>query len=319
MLTDFFSQNQILVNLLIIAASLYLMAKAADLAVYGVSRYAKSLGLSDSIIGLLIVGVASSMPELVSSITGAAAKNSGIVLGTIFGSNIAGLALVIGISAIIHKKMSTESKVLEKTNMIVWLFIVIPFILLLDGSLSRTDGVILVILFLSYLIVLWKKEGSFGEMKKDVKLKHLWRDGIIFSGSLVVLLLSARYLVFSSIKIAESINVSSYLIALTVIALGSTMPDLMVSLKSIRQKHHAIGYGNIIGSMIIKLLLFLGVIAIINPIEFSIILLWNMMFFMTLMTTCIFIWSNKKEITKKQGIYLIIMYIIFLCIQIIMH
>ena len=308
--------NPIFLNVLIVIASLVLMAKASDLAVYSVSRYARQLGLSDYIVGILIVAIAASMPELVAAITGASLGDSGIVLGTLFGSNLAGLALVLGITTVFGRKISTKSKVLEGTNFLLWTLVMMPIVFLFDGTLSRIDGVFLILAFIIYVSYIWKKEGALGKVKKDVKFEKIWKDGLIFTGSLIVILLSARYLVFSSIMIANSLGISSFLIALTVIAIGATMPDIMVAIKSIKQHHQGVGYGNVVGSMVVKALLFLGVIAIINPIEYSFVALSNLIIFRTVMVTLVLWWATKNVIRWRQGLILLFMYWIFIVVEV---
>ena len=223
----------------------------------------------------------------------------------------------MGISTIFKKKISTKSKVLEKTNLLIWLLIMMPLIFLIDGVISRADGILLVISFCIYIVFLWKKEGKLGKVKKSIKLENIWKDGFIFVGSLVVILLTARYLVFSSIMIAKSLNITPFLMALTVIAIGATIPDIMVGIRSIKQGHQGICYGNVIGSMVVKALLFLGVIAIIKPIEFNILRLGNTVIFRTLMVTAVLWWASQKSITRKEGIALLVMYLVYLIIEII--
>jgi cation:H+ antiporter len=319
MLEEIISQNQLFFHIVVVVSSLYVLAKSSDLAVYSVSRYASKLGLSDCIIGILVVSIASSMPELVSSVTGSGFNQPGIVVGTIFGSNLVELALVIGIAAFLSKKMSTESKVLEKSGFLIWLFMIMPFLFLLDGELSRIDGFLLVASFFIYAIFLWKKEGELGEIKKNVKLKNIWRDGLIFSLNIVVLLLSGMFLVFSSVSLARDIGVTPYIIGLTVIALGSSMSDLMVSLKSIKQKHAGVGYGNAIGSSIVKSLLFLGIIAIVKPVVFTASSLWNIMIFMTVILGLVLWWAKKGFISRSQGLILIMVYVVFIFLQLWLH
>jgi len=318
MLTEFFTQNQLLLNIMIVIASLYLMAKAADFAVLGVSRYAQKLGLSDCIIGMLVIAVVSSMPEFIASVTGGVLGESGIAIGSLLGASLAGLGLVIGIIAIVHKKVITNSKIIQETNFLIWILLMLPFILMFDGKLSRIDGLIMIMSFIVYTIILWKKEGTFGKIKKDIRLKHLWKDGLIFSLSLVVILLTARYLVFSCMMIANMLKIPAYFLALTVIAIGATMPDIMIGLKSIKQKHGGIGYGNIIGSMVVHLL-FLGIIVILTPLTFEISSFLNLIIIFVLMVTSVLIWSKKGFLTRTQGISLLIVYILFILIQLLVH
>ena len=315
-ITSFIQTHYIGLHIFVVVASLIIMAKASDLSVYGVSNYARKLGLSDQIIGMIVVSVAASMPELVSAIQGSVRNEPGIVLGTLFGSNIAGLALVLGISAIIVKKYKTRYKVLEGTNFWIWVLLMIPFILILDGNLSKQDGMFLVFCFVFYLIFLWKKEGKLGKVKKDVKIKNIWKDGLIFSGSLVAILLSARWLVLSSLILANYFNISTYIIALTIIGVSGSLPDLMVVIRSIKQSHQGIGYGNIIGSMVIKSLLFLGAIVIVNPIIFDISSLLVTIIFSFMMITFVLGWATRnKSISWREGTVLLAMYAAFIVFE----
>ena len=117
--------------------------------------------------------------------------------------------------------------------------------------------------------------------------------------------------------LANSLGITPFLVALTVIAIGATMPDIMVSIKSIKQGHQSVGYGNVVGSMVVKALLFLGVIALIKPIKFNILILGNTVIFRTLMITAVLWWASKKSIDRKEGIALLVMYLIYLSIEII--
>jgi cation:H+ antiporter len=194
-----------------------------------------------------------------------------------------------------------------------------PFLLLIDGILSRLDGFLLVACFFLYVYFLWKKEGKLGKIKKDVLIRNIWKDGLIFSLNLIVLLLSGMFLVFSSVSLARDLGVTPYVISLTAIAIGSSMSDLMVSLKSIKQKHAGVGYGNAIGSSIVKSLLFLGVIALVKPVVFSFNSIWTIMIFMILLVFMVLFWARKGFITRAQGIILILIYIAFISIQLYLH
>jgi len=319
MIQEFLLEHAIEFHIFIIIASLFIMAKAAGFMVRGITGYSRKLGLSDHIVGLLVVAIAASMPELVSSINGAIIGESGIILGTIFGSNLASLALIVGVLALFRGKLNTKSKILKKTNFFIWLLAMMPFFFLLDGQLSRIDGFLLIFSFLIYVVFLWHKEGRLGEIKKNVKLEHIWMSGLIFLLSLVVLMLTARYLVFSSVMLARNLGITPYLIALTVLSIGATMPDFLVSVKSIKHKHQGVGYGNVIGTMVVQALLFLGVIAVIKPIIFEISALTNIIIFRTIMISLLLWWAAKNSLNRIQGLGLILLYAGFIIVQLVLH
>src|SRR3989338_4841887 len=129
-----------------------LFFKAADLIVYSISRYGRKLGFSDMLSGLVVVALAASMPELISSLTGLVLGSTSVLFGTILGTNIVHLSLVLGVLAIVGKKVSVECAIFGSKLWVLWLFLLAPFVLMLwDNELGRVDGAILVALFFLYL------------------------------------------------------------------------------------------------------------------------------------------------------------------------
>ncbi len=309
---QFAINNPLLFLIIVIAASLAILLKAADFLVYGITRYAHKLGISDYLIGLLIVALGASLPELVSSIMGSIAGESGIIFGTILGSNIGGLTFVLGIIAIIGKKIKIKVKVLEKTKFVIFGLGILPFVLVFDGTLSRLDGLILIGAFIGYNLYLWKKEGELGTIKKDVKLERIWRDAIIAVIALLAIILAGRWLVFSSIRISEMFSISPYLLAVIVIGIGSQIPDLAVSIRAISKGHQDIAFADILGSMITKSLLFFGIFSLVNPLSIDPALLWSAMVFTALSLGLALFFTRKRQIIRKQGIILLICYAAFI-------
>ncbi|MBW3023242.1 sodium:calcium antiporter [Candidatus Woesearchaeota archaeon] len=315
-LANLMNQYPLISNIVILALSFIIVIKASDLIVFGMSEYARKFGISDYLIGFLVIAVGMSLPEFMSAITGAVAKDSGIVFGTILGSNIITLTLVLGVLAIAGKKINLESKLLKETGNYMIPLAIFPFVLFINKYLSRIDGIILIAVFLGYVVMLWRKEGTFGKLKKDVKLEKFWKDALVFIGSLVALLLAARWLVFSSINIANQMHVSSYLIALTVIGIGASLPDLIVQIKAIKTGHHNIGFGNILGSTLAKMLLLLGIVALITPFQLNISkLLIALIFYVISMAFVLFLIKNK-EMDYRHGMILVAIYLVFMALQI---
>lgn len=308
-------KNPLVFHALIILGSLAILARASDLAVYGISNYAKKLGLSDYLIGLVVVSLAASTPELIASLNGLVLEEGGIVLGTIIGSNIVELTLVLAAFAIFGRKIKLDVKALRGTEWIIFGLNTFPFILLIDGRLSRFDGALLLAAFLGYLYLVWKKEGELGHIKRDVKLKTLWRDGAIFMGALVAILLSSRWLVHSSITLADTLGISIFFVSVIVIGIGASMSDLTVGIRSVLRGHEDVGFGNALGSNITKSLLFLGLIALISPISFAFNQLIIAIIF-SMISLGLTLWFVKKEmITWKQGILLLMIYAAFVIVE----
>lgn len=308
--------HPLLFNGFVLIASLYILFKSADLIVYGISDYAKRLGLSDAIVGLVIIAMAASAPEIISSVIGFMAGEGDVGFGAIIGTNMVHAGLAMGLLCVIGKKITLEPNIFTKRRFIMWIALMLPFVLLLDGQLSRADGIILIGAFIGYLLELWRIEGTFGNLKKDVKLKTIWRDMAIFLGALAALLLAGRWLVFSSTQIANYFDVPAYFIALTIIGVGTTLPDLSVELKSVFSKHTSIGMGDLLGSLILELLLFFGIVALIKPLTVDLGQVALSLGVLAATITLIMFWMNKKHLTWKHGIVLLSIYAVFMTLEI---
>lgn len=319
MIQEFIAAHPMLFHIFIIAASLIVVIRASDLLVYGVTNYSKKLGLSDYIIGLIVVSIGASVPELISSIMGSILADSGIVLGTIIGSNVMGMTFVIGILAMVGKKIKVNYKLLHETEYLVTALCALPFLLLMNGILSRLDGIILIAAFMVYLIILWKKEGKMGRLKKDVKVKKIWYHSLVFVGSLMALLLSARWLVFSSSALSSMLNIPSYFLGLTVIAVGGSMPDITVSIRAILSGHQDVAFGDVLGSVVTKFTLFLGILALINPLTINPWYVINGAVFGVGTVTLTYLMSKDKILSWKEGTILFSLYFLFLGIEILVR
>lgn len=302
----------------VLILSLFILFKSADLIVLGITGYAKKLGLSNYLIGLVIVAMAASLPEIISSIMGLAMNETGVFFGTILGTNMVHLALLTGLLLLYGKKMKLEIELLQDKKLFLLGILLLPFVLIfIDGELSRIDGIILVCTFLVYLGILWKKEGTLGKMKKNVALKNIWTDAVVFLGALIALLMAGRWLVFSGIQLAVYYGIPPYLLALTVIAVGAALPDFAVCINSLKKGVQEIGVGETLGSAIIELLMFFGIMAIINPIKADINqIIIPSVFLMT--SIAYLIWLMRGKIgTWKNGIVLIALYLTFATIEIV--
>lgn len=299
----------------IIIASFVIMVKSANMLVFGIDRYAKKEGLSDFLIGLLIVSFTASTPELVSSITGLFAGDEGIVFGTILGSNIAGLTLVLGIYALVGRKIKLYNKVLAKMEVALFFLISIPFFLGADGQLSRYDGLVLIAVYFAYVIFVWIREAKAGKMKKDVKIKFIWKDSLIFLLALGALFLSSRWLVFSSITAAKLLNIPTFLMAIIVLGIAASLPDIFVGIRAILSGDVGIGVGGSLGSMIVKALFFFGLLAVIRPLPVDLRALAVTIGVTVFSLAFVLYLSEKQEMDWKHGLLLLLVYISYLLIE----
>ncbi len=312
----YFLKDPLFFNGIILLSSLYILYKSADLIVDGISGYAKKLGLSDAIIGLVVIAMAASAPEIISSLTGFLAGKEGVGFGAILGANMVHVGFALGLVAILGKKLEIEPSVFSKQKLFMWSVLMLPFLLALDGVLSRPDGAVLIVAFCLYLGRLWQIEGTLGKLKKEVKLRTLWRDVFIFLGAFVALMLAGRWLVFSSVNLAAYFGMPSYFIALTIIGIGTTIPDIAIELRSVFKEHSGMGIGDLLGSLIIELLLFFGILALVKPIPVNLGLVLNALFFLAAGVTIVMVLMRGKEVTWKHGLMFIGLYALFLVVEI---
>jgi cation:H+ antiporter len=306
----------IVFHIVIIALTFIILVKSSNMVVLGIDRYAKKEGLSDYLIGLLVVSFTASTPELVSSINGIISGDTGIVFGTILGSNITGITLVLGIFALVGRKVKLENKILTNLEVLLFFLMSIPFLLAADGILSRIDGAILIIIYFVYVIFLWKKEYEIGKIKNDVKLSKVWKDVLLFMLAIAAMFLSSQLMVNSTIFISKSIGISSFVMAVLVIGIASSLPDMFVGLKALFSKDVGIGIGDLLGSIIVKLLLFFGIFCMIKPLEIKLSFIVVSMIFMIFSLAFVMYLSERKEMDWRHGIFLIFTYIAYIIVEI---
>ncbi len=311
------SLDPVLFTTAIVLFSLVIIVYAADLLVLGITRYSRKLGLSDYLSGLVIVAVAASMPEMITSIIGLSMNNNDILFGTILGSNMVHMALLTGIFIMAGKTIRIDQPLLEKTKLLMWILLLLPLALAIDGTLSQVDGAILIAAFLGYLYFVCKKEQTQGKLRQKIELKQIWKDGAIFLGSLVALLLAGRWLVFSSVQLAEIAGIPNYLLALIFFGIAGAIPDLAVELRSLFHKHQSIGIGDAIGSTMLELLLFFGIVALIQPISISLGTIANAAFWLYASITTVFLFFNGQKMHRWQGALLILFYVGFVAVEIV--
>ena len=306
-------QYPLIFHLIVLTTSLIIVMKAADLLITGAVGFSQKFGLSDYVTGFLIIGIGTSLPELVAALMGNGLGDSGIVFGTVLGSAVVTVTLVLGIEAYVAKTLPIQTKMLGMNRYLVPLLMAFPIILVTDGSLSRADGFVLISIFFVYLYSIWQTEGSIGHLR-NVKLKIVWKDMFIYLGAFVALLLGARFLVFSAIFLSKMFGIPSFLIALFVIGIGASIGDLAVDLKSIRTGHKQLAVGDVLSGLVVEMVFILGIIALVKPIVINPL---------PLVTSAIFgivplagiLYVAKKQITRKHGIVLIGLFGLFALVQ----
>jgi cation:H+ antiporter len=257
-----------------IIAGFAILVWSADKFVDGAAATAKHLGMPTLLIGIIIVGFGTSAPEMVVSAIAAMEGNTGLALGNAIGSNIVNIALILGITAVIAP-ITVNSNIVRKEIPILLLIVLFSGYLLFDNTLTFVEGVIL--LFGFFALVGWSiyaaikgKGDALESDMEDELIEHAMslKVGIIWLIiGLVLLIASSRILVWGSVGVATEFGVSDLIIGLTIVALGTSLPELAASIIAARKGEHDIAIGNIVGSNMFNILAVIGIATVIAPMN----------------------------------------------------
>lgn len=249
----------------------------ADRFVMGAAAIAANLGISPLIIGLTIVGFGTSAPEILISAMASADGNTGLAIGNAIGSNIANIALILGITALVMP-LVVNSNILRREYPILFAVSLLAMLLMMDNNLGRMDGIILLITLIAVMTLLVRIAMSGREQEVHVHDRiedefdaeiprgvPMPKAVFLFVLGLVLLLVSSRMLVWGAVHIAQHFGVSDLVIGLTVVAIGTSLPELAASIMSAIKNEHDIAIGNIIGSNMFNLMAVLSMPGLIAP------------------------------------------------------
>ncbi len=308
-----------ILNIFLLIFGFIILIKGADVFVDGASSIAGNFKLSKMLIGLTIVSFGTSAPELAVSIKSIISGNHDIVLGNVIGSNILNILLILGVSSLFHSlnvKSATVQKEIPITILITVLFSVLLSDKLINGegvsSFTRVDGIVLVLFFTVFIYYLLTMMRNKHENEEDDEYLSLGKAFIYTIAGIGFIVLGSNFVVDSASYIATAFGVSQKLISLTIIALGTSLPELATSVQATRKGEYDIAIGNVVGSNIFNIGLVIGVpITIfggINSINFNFIDLFTLV----IATVLLFIFSlNDKKITKKEGLFFLLVFAIY--------
>ena len=286
----------------------------AEFIVKGGSQLARYFGLSPIVIGLTVVAFGTSLPELVVSIVAAIGGSSPIAIGNVVGSNIANVGLVLGISSLIFPIKINLSQI--KNDLIIYIFVCLMFsAFCMNGSISRQEGLIL---FLSVLIYTWysfyySSSKNNDEDVNDKNPSNLRMLFILIISGITLLSFGANLFVKGAIDIARYFGISEIVIGMTIVALGTSLPELATSVIASFRKEHAISIGNIVGSNLFNLLSVIGIVSLLSPIESPKEILFYEIPYMIIYGLILFpIGMLKQPIHRLTAAFLLIGYLLFI-------
>ncbi|MDD4778605.1 MAG: calcium/sodium antiporter [Fermentimonas sp.] len=303
--------------------SLVILYFGAEGLVSGASSLAKRMGVSPLIIGLTIVSIGTSMPELVVSVKAALIGQSALSIGNVLGSNMFNIGLILGLSAIIYP-ISVKRQLLKFDVPFMVLTSVLFLLLFLDSSISRIEAGLFVLLFISYISYLYISSTKGRKNQPDqknqdtdeIKMSKHWSIDLIFIViGLLALVYGSDLLVVNSIIIAERLGMSEAMIGLTIVAAGTSMPELATSVVAAIKKRSDIAIGNVVGSNIFNILLILGVAGLIHPISTPEINYMDSLFVVALGLVLWLFMKLGTRIRRWQGATFIFIYVLYFIIK----
>ncbi|ABE53787.1 K+-dependent Na+/Ca+ exchanger related-protein [Shewanella denitrificans OS217] len=311
-----------LVNILYLVVGLAVLVWSADRFVYGAAAFARNLGLPPMLIGLTIVAMGSSAPEMFVAATASMEGMSDTAIGNVLGSNVANITLILGITALLGA-LSVTSETLKREIPLMIAATVLAGFLLHDGVLSRIDGLILLGAFfalMGYLIyqALSNKSADAFIDESDAEIPKgvpTLRAVFWIVVGMVLLPLSADWMVDGAVGIAKTFGLSDLVIGLTIIAVGTSLPELAACVAGVMKKEHDLAIGNIVGSNVFNILAVMALPGLIAPGEVD-AQASSRDFYMVLATSCalaILVLSSgaKKQLTRWHGVLLLLTFIAY--------
>lgn len=338
-------------DIIIFIIALAVLIKASRFLVESAAKLAKSVGVSEFVIGLSLVAIGTSLPELVSSISAAFYKNSGLIMGNIVGSNIANIALVLATGAIIVP-LAISRKIFMREGIFLLFSSVLFYVMAITGKVIVWQGILMLVLYTLYIIYIAENEvlkGAFlqfvkqllrakiGEGITSIKTAYgnykrelhdtngdqhipalfVLKELAIILGACIALYFSSNYLIPAAHNIALGLHVPDSVIGVTLLAIGTSLPELTVSLIAIKQGKGDLLVGNILGSNIANILLIIGVSSIISPIAVSAGMIYFFMPVMLLVTVLFLAFIKTNWVVRIfEGGLLLGIYVLFLVVMI---
>ena len=301
-------------NITFFLISIPIIIKSSDIFTEGASKLAKMLGVSDFIIGITIVALGTSLPEFASDTYASYIDHGQIAFGDIIGSNITNIALILGLTCIIKPLVIKHTEIYSGWIHLLILTLASVF-LLVSGGIGRIGGVAFIIAYVFYLRNSINRYRELGV--ETIKMNDVRKNISEVIIGLAGILIGANFLVNSIIGLSTAFGVSEYLIALVLMAVGTSLPELFVSVSAARKGYMTMALGNIIGSNVANILWVLGVAAVIRPIGIDPELIVISLIFMILLSVLLIVFKRSGYvIDRREGAVFLVIYVVFVLVSI---
>lgn len=313
----------ILLSVILIIIGFILLIKGADFLVDSSSNIAKKFHIPEIVIGLTIVSIGTSLPELMVSLKSAISGHSDMSVGNVVGSNICNLLLILGLSSTIRPLIFKRETRLIETPMCLVLTIIFGILCNTSGGISRPEAIVLLVLFVMFIIYTIimgikgekfdEEDGESKEIIQDKKQVSMLKNIIFIILGIVGLKIGGDLVVDNSTIIAEHFNISEQIISLTIVAIGTSLPELVTSVVAALKGNSDISIGNILGSNIFNMALIMGISALINPITYNAAYNFEIgiLIAASIILTLFPIIPPKNKMSRGNGIVYLILYVVY--------
>ncbi|HQT45061.1 MAG TPA: sodium:calcium antiporter [Candidatus Micrarchaeota archaeon] len=307
-------------ELITLVVSVAILAKASETVVDNASKLARFFGISQLAIGMLLIAVSTSLPELSVSIASSTASQGAIAAGNVFGSNIANILLILGIGAVAYG-FKVKKDVLADLALALMLTTVISAYIIyhssiLGSALGFAEGALLLLIGAWYAKrMLGKKKISEDRSGHEIGKREALTHFLFFFAGIIVVIISSQFVVDSAVGLATAAGLSKSFIGATLIAVGTSLPELSIDLQAIRKRQYGLALGDAIGSNMANLTLVLGAAAAINPIVVQLsIFMAALLFAVVANMIFLYIAVVKKEFGRREGIAMLALYALYLIV-----
>lgn len=303
----------------VFVCSLYVLIKAADYFTDAAERIGLSFGIPDFIVGVTIVAIGTSLPEIVASLFAVLENSSQIVIGNVIGSNVTNIFLIVGIAAIFGRKLKIGYELIHIDLPLLMGSALFLAVTIVDGTFSIFEAVLALAGFLVYMLhaVSERKRRVDFLIKKELKTAGVLRKigartflTLVLSGFFIFL--GGKYTIEAVINISESLSVGTEVLAASAIALGTSLPELVVTITAAKKGKPEIAVGNVLGSNVFNTLMVMGIPALIGPLVIPHNIVLFALPMMIIATLLFFFMTQDKEITQWEGWLLILFYVFFI-------
>ena len=308
----------------VFAASCAVLAKSGAWLVKSLTRIARYLQMTEFAVAFILMAFATTLPEFFVGVTSALSGRPELSFGNVFGSNIINLSFVAGMGALVAKGLKCQGRVIQRISIYTLVIAFLPILLMLDGSVSRVDGIILLLALAFYMQRLFYQSERFTKVFSNhflrdwQRFKLFLKDLFVFVFSLGLLLLSAKGVVWSSVFLASALNLPLVVLGTLIVAFGTNLPEIVFGIKAIAMGHKDMILGNLLGAVVSNSTLVLGVTVLISPLTVPSLAPYLIGIFFVVAALIFFITFSITGwgISRREALFLLLLYAVFVVLEI---